>query len=64
MHHYRSVAEKGATGVKGTHVSVEEIKELVQRAADAVRVKPTCLHEVRDTRHGVYGRNNKSGRFQ
>eukprot|EP01034_Spumella_vulgaris_P033020 gene33020-40751_t len=45
MHHYRNVADRGTTGEKGTRVNVGEIKKLVQQAVDAVRTKPTCLHE-------------------
>ncbi len=55
MHHYRNVAARGTTGKGGTRVSVGEIRALAVKAVEAVRTKPTCLHDVKDTLQGVYG---------
>lgn len=54
MHHFRNVAPKGTTTLDGTKVNVREIKELVEQAVEAVQKQPTCLHDIKDTRKGVY----------
>jgi hypothetical protein len=49
MHHYRYEASLGRTSREGTVVDVEAIYALAVQAVEAVRSKPTCLHDVRDT---------------
>jgi hypothetical protein len=39
----------GRTRTGGTEVDIPEVTQLVSEAAHAVRTKPTCLHDVKDT---------------
>jgi hypothetical protein len=54
MHHYRYEASLGRTSREGTVVDVEAIYALAIQAVEAVRSKPTCLHDVRDTSIPVF----------
>ncbi len=45
----------GKTRSDGTEVDVPEVTHLVTQAVEAVRTKPTCLHDVRDTTQGKEG---------
>lgn len=49
LHYYRHEPPDGATGPQGTTLEVRAVVDLVRRAAAAVRVTPTCLHDARDT---------------
>lgn len=57
FHHYRYVAELGATSRQGTAVNIEEIKQLVTKAVEDVRLRPTCLHDVKDTAVPIYSKS-------
>lgn len=54
LHYYRYLASDGRTTPQGTTVDINIIKKMVQDAVIAVREKPTCLHEVKDTRESIY----------
>ena len=54
LHHYRYEAALGATQTFGTTVDVARLTDIVQAAIQAVLGRPTCLHEVRDTRSLIY----------
>jgi len=47
-HYFRYEAAQGRTRADGTHVDVGVVRDLVVQAAEAVRAKPSCLHDVRD----------------
>jgi len=49
LHYYRYEAEDGTTGASGTSVNVHRVAQLIAKAADDVRERPTCLHDVKDT---------------
>jgi len=49
LHHWRYEASMGRTKAEGTTVDVEEMKALTAKAVEAVRTKPTCLFDVKDT---------------
>jgi hypothetical protein len=49
LHHFRHVSDTGTTHRDGTDLNVEEMKRTVSQAVDAVRTKPTCLHDVKNT---------------
>ena len=53
MHYFRYEAATGLSKVDGTYVDVDRVKKLVERAVDSVRAKPSCLHDVQDTRKRV-----------
>jgi hypothetical protein len=54
MHHYRYEAAMGTTSEKGTSVSVNEIKNIVERAIFDVTTRPTCLHDTKNTLQPVF----------
>ena len=49
MHYYRHDARDGATGDQGTTVDVVAIRNIVEKAVMDVKLKPTCLNDVRNT---------------
>ena len=49
LHYSRYEASDGRTSQAGTAVDVQAVTKLVAEAAELVRTKPTCLHDVRDT---------------
>jgi hypothetical protein len=49
-------AALGKTRAGGTEVDVPEVTQLVSQAVQAVRTKPTCLHDVKDTTQSLYGK--------
>jgi len=49
LHYYRYEAADGATSPEGTTVNVGQVAALIAQAADDVRARPTCLHDVKDT---------------
>jgi hypothetical protein len=49
LHYARHEPPSGATGPQGTTLDVHAVADLVRRAVAAVRAKPTCLHDARDT---------------
>ena len=49
MHYFRYEAADGLSRSDGTHVDVGVVVGLARNAVKAVRTKPTCLHDVRDT---------------
>ena len=51
LHYYRYSAEDGSTNQNGTAVNVSTLVILASEAVQAVRSAPTCLVNVRDTRH-------------
>ena len=51
LHYYRYIAEDGRTLENGTALNVSLFVSLLSEAAEAVRVRPTCLGDVRDTRN-------------
>ena len=53
LHHTRYVSPQHATTVDGTNVDVEEVAIKIEQVAEKVRVKPSCLHDVRDTRDPI-----------
>lgn len=57
FHHYRYEATMGRTTSDGTEVDVNEIRELTTQAVNAVRTKPTCLHDNKDTTKPIYSRS-------
>jgi len=48
-HYFRYEAAQGSTRADGTHVDVPLVRDLVAQAVQAVRTKPSCLHDVRDS---------------
>jgi hypothetical protein len=48
LHYFRYEAADGATSTDGTKVDVNAVTDLVRKAVEAVRTKPTCLHDVKD----------------
>ena len=48
LHYFRYEAADGATTKNGTSVDVMAVTDLVRKAAEAVRITPTCLHDVKD----------------
>jgi hypothetical protein len=50
FHHVRLVADSGATTASGTAVDVQAIKQLAVTLIDKIQLRPTCLHNVIDTR--------------
>eukprot|EP01041_Mallomonas_annulata_P006895 gene6895-13990_t len=57
LHYSRYDATDGRTTNEGTNVDVDKIRELVVKAVDAVRNKPTCVFAVKDTSRPVYNYN-------
>jgi len=47
-HYFRYEAQMGLTKPDGTHIDVAAVKELVNQAVNAVRSKPSCLHDVKE----------------
>lgn len=50
----RSLPDLGSTTPTGTQVDVAKVSQLVRQAVEAVRTRPTCLHQVRDTTRSVW----------
>ncbi len=51
LHHTRYISPEGSTTKDGTDVEIDAVVDRVRRIADRVRSKPSCLHDVRDTRN-------------
>lgn len=54
FHHERLVGRSGATTDAGTAVDVAEVKAIAERLIGKIETKPTCLHDVKDTRFPIY----------
>ena len=54
LHHYRYEARLGSTRPEGTTVDAMALQGIVRQAVQAVVGRPTCLHDVRDTRCPIY----------
>ena len=50
LHYFRHTVEDGKTTENGTALNLSLFISLLTEAVEAVRVKPTCLGDVRDTR--------------
>lgn len=48
LHYFRYEAADGATTKTGTNVDIKMVSDLIHKAVEAVRVKPSCLHDVKD----------------
>lgn len=57
LHYYRYEASMGRTSAKGTEVDVAAVAVLVAEAAKTVAERPTCVHDAKDTRRGVYDKD-------
>ena len=54
LHHYRYEASLGTTRPEGTTVDALALQRIVRQAVQAVVGRPTCLHDIRDTRCPIY----------
>ena len=61
LHYYRYEAKDGKTDAGGTAVDVAEVRALVRHAVEAVRIAPSCLLRVKDTRVPVSGWSSPVG---
>jgi hypothetical protein len=51
LHHVRYVSPLGTTTTDGTNVEIDTVAEHIYAMAAKVMKKPSCLHDVRDTRN-------------
>ena len=49
LYYFRYEAINGLSTDAGTNVDINMVTGLVKKAVIAVRTKPTCLHDVRET---------------